>query len=200
MTTNELHNVFSKIIDRTFDKLSDIYKCNLDEKPSKASRLVFPHYGCSGKLRISEQELRFVFVETFNQYCSENGLELYYSIETPTKNKYDFRGEIPTPSKEGRSAMFDLVIFDKAQTHLALIEFKAGNPNEKSHHKDLLKLSNPKEGSNDTLRYFIEIVENSDDDTIKSLESKLEYQVSIENRKDVDKRIYSLKQKVHLKL
>lgn len=194
MDKNDLHTYICEIVDKSFTRLAEIYKCNIEGKSSKVSRLIFPRYRVSNELRISEQELRFIFVEVFTQYCDEKGLELYYSIETPSLDKYDFKNA-PLTSEKGQSAMFDLVIFDKYFTRLALIEFKANNADEKSHRKDIVKLNNPKEGSENVLRYFIEVIENSNDRTKESLVSKFSNADSV-----IIKKIYSLKKEEYLNL
>lgn len=90
--------------------------------------------------------------------------------------------------------MFDLVIFDKNFTRRALIEFKANNADEKSHCKDIVKLNNIKEGADDVLRYFIEVVKNSNDRTTDSLVRKFS------NADSVIIKIYSLKKEEYLNL
>ena len=85
------------ILKNTFDVLDNCYNNN-DEAKSKAnfgkanSRLIFPSYS-KGDRRISEQELRFLFIEQFNLYCQKTGWDSYYSVETPTKGRYKFSGE-----------------------------------------------------------------------------------------------------------
>ena len=44
--------------------------------------------GNNGLDRISEQELRFIFIEQFNKKVDVKGNELFYSIETPTERYY----------------------------------------------------------------------------------------------------------------
>ena len=170
MNKAELHTHICEIIDQSFKRLTEIYKANKEGRTSSASRLIFPRLR-DGKLRISEQELRSVFVEVFNQYCDAKGVNLFYSIETPSNDTYNFSGE--PRSVSGRSAMFDLVIFDEAYNRRVLIEFKAKNADSKSHKKDIFKLSNPEEGSENVLRYFIEIIDNCNGRTINSLRTKL---------------------------
>lgn len=191
MDNNKLHSCISEIIDESFKRLAEIYKCNVVGKPSEVSRLIFPRYRVSNELRISEQELRFIFIEVFNQYCEENDIELLYSIETPSLDKYNFKNN-PQTSDNGQSAMFDLVIFDRSFTRRVLIEFKANNADEKSHLKDILKLNNPQEGSESVLRCFIEVVENSNNRTIESLISKFDKADS------VIVKVYSLKKEAYI--
>lgn len=193
MDKDKLHACICEIIDESFKRLAEIYKCNVAGKSSEVSRLIFPRYRVSDELRISEQELRFIFVEVFNQYCEENGVELLYSIETPSLDKYDFK-KYPQSSENGQSAMFDLVIFDRCFTRRALIEFKANNADEKSHLKDIVKLNNPQEGPENVLRYFIEVLENSNTRTTESLISKFD------NAASVIVKVYSLKKQAYVKL
>lgn len=195
MNKYELNTYICEIIDLSFKRLNDIYKANKERRTSTASRLIFPHLR-NDKLRISEQELRFVFVEVFNHYCDTKGLSLFYSIETPTNDTYDFSGD-PRRSDSGKSAMFDLVIFDEGYNRRALIEFKAKNAEAKSHKKDIVKLSNLKEGSEDVLRYFIEIIDNCDDGTINSLRMKLSDTDSVIK---IENKIYSLRKGFNLNI
>lgn len=185
MTKEELNKHIGEIIDISFERLAMIYKNNIYGKTINVSRLLFPHIRENGNIRVSEQELRFIFVEVFNEYCKAKSLNLYYSIETPTIDTYSFKGE-NKQCDEGQSAMFDLVIFDEHYNRRALLEFKAKNASFDSHEKDMVKLLNPKEGSEDVLRYFIEILENYNNGTIKSLSTKFE------GCDSVNKKIYSL--------
>src|SRR5690606_33168291 len=64
--------------------------------------------------RISEQELRFLFVEEFKILYPG----LYYSIETPTENKYSFTNttneiKVGDGINKGKSASLDMCIFEK---------------------------------------------------------------------------------------
>lgn len=169
MDLDKLDKEIKEIIRETFSELF-----NIQNKTSQ-NRLIFPNYN-NGTIRVSEQELRFLFIEKLNDILEKENL--YYSIETPTEKKYKFtegRKDIcPICDEEnGQSANFDLVIFDSnRETRLALIEFKAKNASAHSHAKDFCKLGNEKEGNDATLRYFIEILEKSDDKTIKNLREK----------------------------
>lgn len=194
METQELKKHIEEIIDLTFKKVQysfDYQKENV--KPSGSAqecltRLVFPSYANEDKTRISEQELRFVFVEAFNEYCKEKKLPLFYSVETPTRDKYsgfsktkDSQSD-PRQDDNGRSAEFDMVIFELEDNILkrrCLIEFKANNASELEHKKDFVKLNTPKEcensdGEKDVMfRYFIEILGSYNKGTISSLQNKI---------------------------
>jgi hypothetical protein len=184
MTTEELKKTIDNIITKTFTRLENVYlkhkerfSDTLPLSPSEnESRLVFPayYYDESGEkkpkgTRISEQELRFAFVEEFNYYCRENKINLYYSVETPTKNTYSDFSSDPKMNPEGRSAEFDLVIYNENLNRVCLIEFKANNADWVDHKKDFLKLENEEKDNEDVLRYFIEIVKSHTDATINSL-------------------------------
>jgi hypothetical protein len=58
--------------------------------PQSNSRLIFPQYWTGGNPcseRVSEQEARFLFVK---QLETDKNPQYYYSVEAPTKNKYDY--------------------------------------------------------------------------------------------------------------
>ena len=175
-----------EIIKQTFIRLELAYKNHREGQIDKSinhkkgeSRLVFPCYNNKKReIRISEQELRFIFVETFNEYCDEKELDWYYSVETPTKDKYKFteKGDnLDKPKREeGQSANFDLTISNDKGELLALIEFKAKNTKPFSYAKDLCKLWNPKEGNSNVLRYFINVLDKADKDTSYNIQAKLD--------------------------
>lgn len=180
MSTKEHIN---RIIDRTFTVIQDVYNKQKEVggvpniKP--LSRILFPQKR-KEPVRVSEQELRFIFVEQLNIEIQQ-GWDVYYSIETPTLGKYDFRNNGAIISEDGQSASFDLVIHDKNYQRIALIEFKAKNAGSHEHLKDFVKLTNPDEGSN-ICCYFIEIIEGYDKGTIRSLKKKVQSFDNVEFR------------------
>ena len=169
-----------------------------DNKHLSRSRLVFPSYS-NNETRISEQELRFAFVEAFNEYCNDcnekgGDCNLLYSIETPTKAKYSGFSktkENPRVDENGRSGEFDMVIFNKELKRICLIEFKANNASDLDHRKDFVKLNNDKEGDKKVLRYFVEIIASYDKGTIKNINDKIRSE--IEPRQVTKFVCYSLK-------
>ena len=153
---NDLKEILKGIIDDivvdAFSRINYAYQyhregvINEDSAPKAGetkTRIVFPHFS-NGDTRISEQELRFAFVEAFNasQAVMENNL--FYSVETPTRLKYKDFSSDPHQDDNGRSGEFDMVIFNEKQERVCLIEFKANNADATDHEKDLLKLD--KEG------------------------------------------------------
>lgn len=180
MNAEKLKSRIDEIIELAFKRVQYAYDNNKETKPNENSehktRLVFPSYS-NNKPRISEQELRFCFVEAFNEYVVKEKLPLYYSVETPTREKYIFSDKNnPKPDTDGRSGEFDLVVFeleDGRMKRRCLIEFKANNASQKSHDKDFCKLNNEKEYKKDVLlRYFIELIDGYDNDTLKNLKDK----------------------------
>lgn len=191
INTETIENAVSEILQKTFEKLVDIYKshkeCHYERiKGDIKSRLIFPCYGKhrDNNVRVSEQELRFAFVESLYEYCSGNNhLELFYSIETPTKYKYSFKDK-NNPHKceekdddygSAQSASFDLVLYDNKMQRRAYIEFKANNASKVEHLKDLCKLFGDPEPNDNSICYFIEIVKSHDENTINSLMGKLAF-------------------------
>lgn len=203
MDKDELKYHIDEIIKKSFEILQEAYDSHKEPKlvnfsdrwKKKTTRLVFPRYGehRSYETRISEQELRFCFVEAFNSYCDRNNLNLFYSVETPTEGRYVFsengvacdNPHAASKERDGQSASFDMVIYDENMRRRCLIEFKALNAAEHEHLKDFVKLNNPEEGDDDVLRYFIEILKFSDNGTVNSLHSKV-----IVREKDDREKVY----------
>ena len=168
------------VISRTYKIIQSVYEHQKEAEgrksgaPEPLSRIIYPQYRKEGCTRFSEQELRFVFVEQLNKEI-QDGWDVYYSVETPTKKRYKFKGEehpkvLDENEKGGQSAQFDLVIHDNGYQRIALIEFKANNSPAKDHEKDFVKLNS--EGSDTILTYFLEIVKSSDGGTTNNLEEK----------------------------
>lgn len=188
MDHSKLKNFIDCIINKTFEVITEVYpqqkessEQNFTAIESACSFIIFPekhHNDDEGpdnnsnnsdtipEVRISEQELRFIFIEQFNKYVKKEN-NLFYSIETPTEKYYDF-SESGSPtvvdnhkaSGKGRAANIDLVIHQKERgkiRRVALIEFKALNPDGDNYLKDICKLKNEKYDS-DCLKYFIQII------------------------------------------
>ena len=165
----------NKIIDATFEIIQDVFEkqkeCGGVHNENPQTRIIFPRKRTED-VRISEQELRFVFVEQLNKEI-DRGWNVYFSVETPTLDKYKFKNVDPTVDPNGQSASFDLVIHDNAYKRIALMEFKANNADQHEHKKDFVKLDNPMEGDG-LERFFIEIVKGTDSGTISNLRLKTE--------------------------
>lgn len=184
---NELNEILKGIIDDVvvdaFSRINYAYQHhregvkNEDVAPvagETKTRIIFPRYS-NGETRISEQELRFTFVEAFNASQAVKDNNLFYSIETPTALKYKGFSTEPKQDDDGRCGEFDMVIFNDKQERVCLIEFKANNANPIEHKKDFLKLN--KEGDG-ILTYFIEILKSytagdKETTTIGSLKRKI---------------------------
>lgn len=133
-----------------------------------SGQLIFPSKR-DGK-RISEQELRQLFIEEFK----EKHKKLYFSIETPTVYSYSFTNELNEicVSENGQSALIDLCIFEKESdiseyTRLLNVEFKHKNATEANISKDILKLMHEEENG-----AFVLLLKNTDDGTLKSVFKK----------------------------
>lgn len=180
--------IIDGIINGAFERVRDAYS-----KENKKTRIVFPNYqhvkDGKGKRRVSEQELRFAFVEEFNEKAPR---EWHYAAEVPTKGYYSFGRDEPQvvdPGK-GQSGNFDLAIYDDSESCVALVEFKANPSSEKSFKKDYLKLKNKNEGDGgQTLRYFLQIVDlsaRSDRNTeISKIKRKIEVAKTVKGDQSV---------------
>ncbi len=178
----DIRNIINEITSKTFEVLKKVYAYQKEghefTQGDNGSRLIFPHYSTvyrDGETRISEQELRFVFIEQFNAYCAENNLKLFYSVETPTEYKYTFTDKNnPHKDENGQSAMVDLCIHDEKLERIALIEFKALNPDEFCYEKDFCKLNEEKGANPELETFFIMMVKKSDTGTYGNIRRKIE--------------------------
>ena len=184
---NDLKEILKWIIDDivvdAFSRINYAYQyhregvINDDSAPKAGetkTRIVFPHFS-NGETRISEQELRFAFVEAFNASQAVKDNNLFYSVETPTRLKYKGFSSDPQQNDNGRSGEFDMVIFNDKKERVCLIEFKANNADATEHKKDLLKLYEEGDG---ILTYFIEVLKSytagdEESKTIGSLKRKI---------------------------
>lgn len=155
------------VIDKTFEDIREIYKLQTTREGVPESKLRFPYKYKNherGELRISEQELRCLFIEKLQNEG------LYYNTEAPTMDDYRFE------NAEGkkRSGNFDLVICDATgKKRYALIEFKGLNPDEKCYAKDYWKLQNQQEQQEqECLRYFLQVVKSAKEDTYQNIANK----------------------------
>ena len=178
---SDIKDFVKMVVENTFDTLARIYNGGKGINGEfKGSRLIFPHYkkDRAEGIRVSEQELRFVFVEEFTKLCNDTDNDYYYSVETPTEGDYNFSEDANNPhatdNGEGQSGNFDMAIHDREGKKVCLIEFKAYNVGREKIEKDIVKLTNTKEGDDNILRYFIHMVPASDNGTTKSIEGKLD--------------------------
>lgn len=191
-----------KILEDTYDEIYNVYIENKEiskKNPvcgKSKSLIVFPKYkGNDDKdkedntsdegedpykdgTRISEQELRFIFVEKFNQHVNKNR-NFFYSVETPTTKSYVFNEDNGGPKVDsgGVSARIDLVIMTKGAgefKRVALIEFKAHNPGANDYRKDICKLINEEENNPECVKYFIQIINvKNQKRTLKNITEKI---------------------------
>lgn len=158
---------FQVNLEHVINKTFEILRNNSSE-----SRIVFPIYRNQSR-RVCEQELRFVFVEQLQKLLEE--YDMFYSVETPTHDKYKFshKGKYIKPQifENGQSASFDLSIIDKKGNTIAIIEFKAKMASKHEYAKDICKLWNPNEKS--FYKYFLNLFEKIEKGTKESLKDKL---------------------------
>lgn len=143
------------LCDRAFEALLDAYQDRSN------GGILFPRYR-SKKLRISEQELRQQFIEEVRRTYPS----WYYSVETPTESCYDFQHGVEATEK-GRSARFDLTLYDEQRHPKAFIEFKAhGRTTQPNYEKDFLKLV---QTNGDVCRLFVQLFEGFKEATLENL-------------------------------
>lgn len=177
-------------------------KMNYEKQGGDSSeQLIFPlkiqAQGKTLKNRVSEQELRLLFIEEFKiKYPN-----LFYSIETPTVGKFRVGKKYDTirTDLEGQSASHDMCVFDRVSDkykRILNIEFKHRNSDIKNTGKDILKLMKEEQDG-----VFIHLLENTNSRTLISVFKKLyksfyDHQANWDNKnKSIELVILSLKQK-----
>lgn len=143
-------------------------------------RLIYPVKTGKEK-RISEQELRFLFVKTFLE--DENFDGYCYSVETPTEIKYSFGKKIEDIKVGiGKSGSIDMSLFEKNSNllnRLFNIEFKFDNVPLQNFAKDIVKLMHEKESG-----AFILLLENTEiNKTLNSVYSKFSTSLDTHKKK-----------------
>lgn len=173
-----------QIIDTTFKTIEGIYNYREDVKNLEAGSIIFPKKR-DGTFRISEQELRFLFVSILinkikNKELSYDNKPIYYSVETPTVGSYSFKGD------KALSGNIDLVIHGGYPLkRICLIEFKAHNVKFKNDYEKLHRELNHKSDDVDKTNfeklydenacgYFVQLLTNSDRGTADNIKNKYE--------------------------
>lgn len=172
------------ILCKTFDVIDNVYGSNCESfgqnfTKDAGSRIIFPSYSKKDrneKTRISEQELKFIFVEQFNKYCDNTvDFDAFYSVETPTEEKYDFSDKAnphkvtPDVDKKGQSAMVDLTIHSASGERLCLMEFKSLNPLPFAYKKDIAKLN-----AETSPGIFVQVLKSANDRTFENIRTKIQ--------------------------
>lgn len=188
----ETEELIKKTIENTFTILKELKKHGISDK----TKMIIPYYNnnnskeknLNSKLRVSEQELRFIFVEQLHKFLP---IGYTYSVETPTKCKYKFtenRKDCIPERHKGLSGNFDLTIQDENNQITAIVEFKSKSVKSHSYAKDLCKLWNKDEGNGEcTQRYFINVFESMNKQTLNTLKGKITNNDYIKKQKnDID--------------
>ena len=162
---NDIETLMEAVLDRTTEIVNYAYQYHREfhanvplREKEPTTRLVFPRFfhgkadKTTGWTRISEQELRFAFVQAFNEYVREHDCDYYYSVETPTESYYTFskeengkRKKIEPIIGKGQSGNLDLSIYDKCLNRICIIEFKSGYISPQAIKEVKAKLLNKKE-------------------------------------------------------
>lgn len=137
-------------------------------------KLIFPSKS-DGISRVSEQEIRFLFINLLDKKTG-----YFYSVEAPTKEKYNFTG------KDGneRSGNIDVCIYENNKRK-HLIEFKALNPKQASFDKDFEKLFLDEKGLTNYFVHVVDKFDNKRNSTLLNIEKK--YREAINHVKEKPK-------------
>jgi hypothetical protein len=143
---------------------------------AQSPKLIWPTKR-DGIRRISEQEAKFAFVDALSD------TSFYYSVETPTIQKYRFKDDLKNVDstemdelKTSMSARTDLTLYlsDQDRFYRCInMEFKAHNPVQKHIDKDIEKLVREVQDYA-TLGNWFHLLTNSDRETFPALFGKFE--------------------------
>lgn len=167
MSYENIKKDIHEIILKTFRSLVSPTDKNTAVTKDKGFRIKYPYkYNrneTKSEIRISEQELKQVFIYNLQ------GFPYWFSVETPTVNKYLFKDKEngPTVESKNQSASVDLSIYPDEETNkpCAHIEFKFRNPEPMAIQKDILKLYK----EDIEIGFFVQILKSDNVDTWKNL-------------------------------
>lgn len=148
-----------------------------EEPNNPEMRLIYPRYreDRGGEKKISEHEIKQVLIQVLNE--EDNKHKFFYSVESPTENKYVFKSKekcvncfsntCPRMAGEndrkvsGRTDLCLYKIHKKKFKKYALIEFKEDNPDNRGICQDFLKLAMELnyENSIDKKGYFVLVLD-----------------------------------------
>lgn len=176
-----------KLIEETIKDVKNLIKGNTIK-----SHIVFPEYS-NGAPRYSEQELKNIFLNKIE------ASKFYYSVETPSKNTYRFKDNLPkvllkneTSKKRFQSSMIDVSIYNEEKQIVSHVEFKHGQCPEFPIRKDFLKLICESDITH--RNYFVHYLEKSDEQTRKSIFDK--YLISLKDIKNLNSNIPCFEEKL----
>jgi len=202
-TNSDINEIIAKALSRTITALRRIYNDGRGmDNTYNGPCLIFPSYSDEKKIRISEQELRFIFVEKISSICKKEK-KIYYSIETPTKEPYTFsngHSKIDPIIGEGQSGNFDMALHNAEKKKICLVEFKYGSVSKQAFMEVLAKLANPNEARECEHRYIIHMVEEKCSEACKqNLKEAINWLSKAEGmekpRKEVEYVCFSLKKR-----
>ena len=183
------------IIEETFQKIiNDKQIDNIDHESPQLIRPIYSPLNINNdedKMRYSEQEVKITFIDKLKEFVhlklNDDCKKVYYSIETPTFDKYNFSKEdIPFVSPDGESGNIDLSIYSSEKYIENYIEFKYGTASSKKIMKDILKLANepfcPKSENESKLEEINNLKDVCSDGKIATLQNKKHYFVHAINR------------------
>ena len=149
-----------KLSVNVLNRLVKIY--SKEHADNLVEQLIFPKI--KDVNRISEQELRILFIEEFKLEYKQ----FFYSVENPTIEKYSFGKKVEDikSDKNGRSASTDMCIYQRVEkkfNRILNIEFKFQNSQLKNISKDIFKLICENENG-----VFMLLLETSDNGTLRN--------------------------------
>ena len=134
MQPNNTRSILEFFLERNQESARELINLYHSNNQIRTTSFRIPHHPINQKLRISEQEFRFMMGCIMEKYKSENP-NITFAVENPTKGNYKFSSKAINET----TAFTDMAFFYEDQPILN-IEFKAGQPEQSVVDKDIEKL------------------------------------------------------------
>ena len=135
MQPNNTRSILEFFLERNQESARELINLYHSNNQIRTTSFRIPHHPINQKLRISEQEFRFMMGCIMEKYKSENP-NITFAVENPTKGKYKFSSK----AKNETTAFTDMAFFNQNHRLILNIEFKAENVGPAIIEKDIEKL------------------------------------------------------------
>lgn len=161
-----------EVCNLTDDNLWGAYEaCAKRSSPAALNgNVVFPVSSAPGsRIRVSEQEARFSFVEMLKVKS------LFYHVEVPTSQRYSFTRHPKTNTQ--RSGHIDLAVLDDTGARICNVEFKSIGISRRAQNRDHFSKDFRKLLSEDHWGLWFNLLESVDNSTINNTIAAMQVEV-----------------------
>ena len=135
MQPNNTRSILEFFLERNQESARELINLYHSSNQIRTTSFRIPRHPINQKLRISEQEFRFMMGCIMEKYKSENP-NITFAVENPTKGNYKFSSKAINET----TAFTDMAFFNQNDQLILNIEFKEGSVGVPSIKKDIEKL------------------------------------------------------------